>query len=98
MKCIDAPEDFIEWLPVNCNISDASLADCVARLGPARVYTMYCGKRAFEEMRAWLRHTPPINHSPFAPQINVCVEPTAKPDEWVLEAMGKRVGSHGVSW
>lgn len=89
---------FIEYLATNVNISDASLAECVSRLGGARVYTLYCGKQAFEEMRSWLRHSRPIDHSPFAPQINVCVEPLAEPSEWVMEANGKRVGSHGVSW
>lgn len=85
-----------EWLLTNCNISDSSLAECVSRLGPSRVYTIYCGKRAFKDARAWLRYSPPISHSPFSPVVNICIEPLAELDEWVVEANGKRVGSHGI--
>lgn len=86
--------DFIEWLSVNCDFSDASLSECISRLGPSFVYTVYCGQRAFEQIRAFARH---MDHtSPLASQLNVCVEPLAEADEWVVVANGKRVGSHGI--
>jgi hypothetical protein len=91
------PAPFIEWLPTNCAICDASLAECISRLPPARIYTIYCGQRAFAEARYWFRFCFEKN-SAFTPQVNLCVEPMAKPDEWVLEAGGKRVGSHGVNY
>jgi hypothetical protein len=99
------PAPFIEWLPVDCSISNESLADAIARLPPSRVYTIYCGQRAFAEARHWFRYFFEKS-SPFTAQVNICVEPLAKTDEWVLVALvdegtppGRtvRVGSHGVS-
>jgi hypothetical protein len=92
------PAPFIEWT-VDCDPCDASFAECVARLPPSRVYTLYCGKKAFNDIRAWMRNTSAdLQRNPFAPQVNVCVEPMAKDHEWVIESGGKRVGSHGIPY
>lgn len=92
-----SPAPFIEWLKIDCDISDASVAECVSRLKPTSIYNVYCGSRAFWSMRAYIRNCHNLS-SAFSPQVNVHLEPLAKPDEWIIEANDKRVGSHGVPY
>lgn len=84
-------------LGVQCDLSTVALREVYYQLGPADIYTIYCGRQAYDAavriQRAVMSQS--IDH-PFAPTVNVYPQAVLSAYEWYVVANDKSVGSAGV--
>lgn len=85
------------FVGMECDLSQTPLEEAANRLGPSFTYELRINEVCLPYARRLLRtmgaHT--RNH-PFAPYINLVVQPGYDLDEWSIHANGRGYGSEGA--
>jgi len=83
---------------MECDLSETALEEAAPKLGPAFTYDLHVCIADIARARRLVRTMGADTQThPFAPHINVLIDPEYNMREWSIHANGKALGSKGVT-